>query len=354
MKNKTRLALIFVTALSVFGAANPSFARVGSPSSSSRPSSSSARPSSMSAPRSAPAPSYSAPSRAGAGSNVGMQRSEAMSQARSAPPSAPPAAYSRPPASYSNQPAAPAPANGYSAGQMAAAGVGGAVVGGILGHAMTNTTPNNGYNNGYNNGSGGTVNYQSGASANPNYGAPSTVIPMSAPVQHSSGFGFGSFLLLVAFGFLAFYAYRKYSAAQATGPSFNSSTADYAAAGSMSSSGELSLLGECTRIYNAVQTANNLADKNALIAACTPDVSDELCRQINDRGNTQADSQVIRVEVVNNRVLDYRNTQGSEVGSIHFRSLISENGAPAEEISELWHFTRKSGSSWKLAGIEIM
>ena len=396
-KYKSIAAVLVAGALAV--ASVPAAARVGAPAPAPAKPAPAAKP--AAAPAVAPAKAATL-SRAGGGADSGMKRSNVMAQARAQQPAAAPApAPARPVPNYGNSAgnayaaAAPAqapaqqPKQGYSGRQVAGAVAAGAVGGYLLHEATRPATPpaypQPGYQPGYQ--AGYQPGYQPGyapapaptpttapvAYDQPRYQQPAPVqaapqVVQYAPApQQSSGLGaFGWLVILAALGGIGYVLYRKFSGAQTAGvrstgyaPGGSSSTARSAfstvpAASSDGSSNaiEQDLLNGAGKLFNEVQQANNRGDKAAMARLVDETYVSTLTEGIDSR-TEPSDTQVLSLQVIGNRVLGFEREAEQYVGSVHFQAMISEGGAPAETIQEVWHFVRPlDGGSWKLAGIE--
>ncbi len=360
----------FVSLLSVaiMAASLPVQARAGASSGGAR--------SAPAASRSAPAPSRAAPAPATPQrvTSGGMQRSDVMSQARAQSPNTPRVAPAPAPA------AAPAPVTsnygttqqqqqqrqGYSGGQMAGAAAAAGVGGYLLGRATAPTpapaaAPHAGYapgtSGGYVQGSpnGYAQNGDYGPATHPYQGAPA---PMGmAPSSSSGGMGFfGMLLILALLGGFAYFMYRRFSEQNAgAARSFGSSAARSSNAFSQGSStpvAETELLNRAPKMFRDVQNANNAGDKAALERLVDESFLPQLVADIDNRAEPSRTS-VMNLDVVGDRVLGFTREGYRYVGSVQFNALISEGGAPAETVEEVWHFVRNvDGGEWKLAGIE--
>lgn len=339
-----RRSVLAVSLLAMTIGSLPAEARVGSPSAASRSVSvSSARPSA------APA----APGRIGGGQSIGMQRSTVMSSVRSAPAPvqapAPLASVARP--SAQSIPMAPSAAasvkkdRSWVAPALAGAAVGAAATYALSDHgnhqapqqyapapAQPQYAPQVGQ--------GYTGGVQGG------YAAPMTAPAVAAP-QSSSGFGFGSLLVLLVLGGVGFMAYRMVTGNQSSKTSSGIKSATPVAS-AVSGSSDFAVTAK--QFFIDLQNLNNAGDMDALKQKTTPDIYEALAHDIHTRTAASTTS----VVQLNAEVVD-ETTEGSRrIVSVRFIGLVSEspNHAP-DAVDEVWHFVQEAGDTrWKVAGIE--
>lgn len=380
MKMQKLVAAIAV--VSMMAGSFPVEARVGSSSfSSSRSTSPSAATRTYT-----PAPSYqsksyssaTSPSRLGGGGSVGMTRSDVTAQARQQSQGttvknygnvgAAPAPTYRSPSYTAPAPTYQAPARqGYSGAHVAGAAIAGAAVGALAANAMhnNNNAPvivNN--NPGYvpqgggvvvGNGQGGVVvdNGQGGVVVGSPVVAGGTVA-MAPAVVHSSGFGFGSFLLmLLLLGVVAFVLYRVFGSSSNSSFSAPVSRVNEDDEEEHDLAQARGLLSQAESMFRQLQDVNNRGDKAALERMTTEDVFASFAQDIDNR-SAPSQTRVISVNVVGNQVMGFTRESNRYVGSIHFRALVNEGeGRANDDVDEVWHFVKDlNGGQWKLAGIE--
>jgi hypothetical protein len=64
---------------------------------------------------------------------------------------------------------------------------------------------------------------------------------------------------------------------------------------------------------------------------------------------------VLGLQIKDNRVLDFRQEAGRQVGSIYFVAELDEVDGLPTVVEEVWHFVKPNQSTaWKLAGIEAL
>jgi hypothetical protein len=179
----------------------------------------------------------------------------------------------------------------------------------------------------------------------------------AAPIpQSSSGAGFGSFVLVLMLGAIAFVVYRKMSASKGDKKPFssplNSGMALQPAAPVVSQvSDETSeLVAMAEKAFSNMQDMHNRGDLQGLREATTDDLFPGIEEEI--KGRTEVSrTAVVRVS---GAVVDQVEEQGQTVLSVRLRALVSEHPDQApESVDEVWHFIRLSNAKdWKLAGIE--
>lgn len=355
-----RRSVLAVSLLAMTIGSLPAEARVGSPSAASRSVSvSSARPSA------APA----APGRIGGGQSIGMQRSTVMSSVRSAPAPvqapAPLASVARP--SAQSIPMAPSAAASVKKDR---SWVAPALAGAAVGAAATYALSDHGNHQAPQQyapapaqpqyapqpqqyvpqpqqpqyapqvGQGYTGGVQGG------YAAPMTAPAVAAP-QSSSGFGFGSLLVLLVLGGVGFMAYRMVTGNQSSKTSSGIKSATPVAS-AVSGSSDFAVTAK--QFFIDLQNLNNAGDMDALKQKTTPDIYEALAHDIHTRTAASTTS----VVQLNAEVVD-ETTEGSRrIVSVRFVGLVSEspNHAP-DAVDEVWHFVQEAGDTrWKVAGIE--
>lgn len=359
-----RRSILAVSLLAMTIGSLPAEARVGSSSSSSsRSSASVSRPSFTS----------SAPSRIGGGRSLGIQRQSVMSSVRSAPAQipAPLANVTRP--SSPSMPMAPGAAapvkkdRSWVAPALAGAAVGAAATYALSDHGTHQAPPQHapapaqpqyapqympqqpqympqqqpqyapqagqGYNGGVQGG----------------YAAPMAapaMAPAAAP-QSSSGFGFGTVLLLLALGGIGFVAYRLVTTKQgSTTPSGFKPIKSVAPV----ASGSSDFAATAKQLFIDLQNLNNAGDMDALKLKTTPDIYEALAHDIHSRDAASTTS----VVQLNAEVVDEMTEGARRIVSVRFIGLVSESPDRAPDaVDEVWHFVQESGDAcWKVAGIE--
>lgn len=361
-------SLVSLLSVAVLATSLPVHARAGASSGGAR--------SAPSAARAAPAPARAAPAPAAAPQRVatgGMQRSDAMAQARAqspanaqrvAPQAAPAPTQAPAPANYATTQQPQQQRQGYSGGQMAgaaaAAGVGGFLLGRVTAPTPAAPAPGVAPHGGYAPGAAGG---QPGTAMNGDFGPGShaysgAAAPMGVAPSGSSGMGFlGMLIILMLLGGFAYFMYRRFSEQKAGSfSSFGTNTARSSNAYSQGTSttpvAETELLNRAPKLFRDVQNANNAGDKAALERLVDESFLPQLVADIDNRSEPSRTS-VMKLDVVGDRVLGFTREGYRYVGSVHFDALISEGGAPAETVEEVWHFVRNvDGGEWKLAGIE--
>lgn len=274
--------------------------------------------------------------RLGGGQSMGMQRDSVMSNVRN------PAASTTNPSTYvpapssSVSPQTAAPQQGYRPGWGTVAGA--AALAGAAGYAMGNhegapgTLMQNAPAGGYN---GGDQMMQNGA-----------VNGFGAMQPHSSGGSWFWVLLLLGACGAGFYYLSRRQATVFSGTKGGFGNASISSGLPPISSGGFksndSIYSIAEQLFRDLQAVNNSGDAAQLRSLCTPALAAELESSLG--GNTQIMS--VRATVVDD---------SDAVASVHYQSVIMEDGRHPEEIDEVWHFVRNqqsSGSPWLLAGIE--
>lgn len=268
--------------------------------------------------------------------------------------------------------------SGYSGAQVAGAAALAGVAGYALGHSTSsdkapapayNTPASPGYTGGNSVGANGNYGADAPAAA---YNAPGQG-PSAAPAyakaaeQSSSGFPWGLlFILLLIAGGVAFYFHQKRKAPTTGGratatPDIGFTVRDTAPVApafrdtSSTSAAEQSLLVEGPQLFRDMQDANNRNSISELKSMTAPgDLQDTVVRMANDRklGKGPANqTEVLNLEVVQGRVLEFEKVGDTEIGSLHFAAQVTENGEEGQ-FEEVWNFVRAPGEKWKLIGID--
>lgn len=111
--------------------------------------------------------------------------------------------------------------------------------------------------------------------------------------------------------------------------------------------------------YVRLQAAYDAKNLNDLREFTTPEVFAEIQLQLHERGEAENHTNVMRLEA---ELLDVeprsQNIGGTEmesyVASVKFAALLQEErDKSAEQVSEIWHFSKEVGSArWKVAGLQ--
>ncbi len=117
---------------------------------------------------------------------------------------------------------------------------------------------------------------------------------------------------------------------------------------------EETFLREMKKQFLDLQAAYDQNDLLKLRETTTPSVFSEIKAQLQERGDTQNRTEVVRL---NMQLLDVVKEQGAEidmyVASVSFSGLIKENNEEAAEFKEIWHLQKESADSrWLIAGIQ--
>ncbi len=105
-------------------------------------------------------------------------------------------------------------------------------------------------------------------------------------------------------------------------------------------------------IFIRMQAANDTADLNDLRGFTTPELFASLRLELQERGNTQQHTDVVKVDA---RVIDYASEAERNVVSVRFSGLIREDKDSAEQpFDEVWHLVKPVDASreWAIAGIQ--
>jgi hypothetical protein len=170
--------------------------------------------------------------------------------------------------------------------------------------------------------------------------------PAAAP-QSSSGFGFGTVLLLLALGGIGFVAYRLVTTKQgSTTPSGFKPIKSVAPV----ASGSSDFVATAKQLFIDLQNLNNAGDMDALKLKTTPDIYEALAHDIHSRDAASTTS----VVQLNAEVVDEMTEGARRIVSVRFIGLVSESPDRAPDaVDEVWHFVQESGDAcWKVAGIE--
>lgn len=176
--------------------------------------------------------------------------------------------------------------------------------------------------------------------------------PTAQPVQPASsgGFGFGSFLVLLALLGGGYLVYRKMKGDNMTQAKATTGRSAYSASVAPKADDANDLQVIARRFFEELQVLNNKGDLAELKKRLTPEMFEILGGDIRER---TAASQTTVVSVTPTLV-DSTNEGHQDVASIHYAALISESPEEApEKVEEVWHFVKTKGTStWLLAGIE--
>jgi predicted lipid-binding transport protein (Tim44 family) len=105
-------------------------------------------------------------------------------------------------------------------------------------------------------------------------------------------------------------------------------------------------------IFIRLQTANDTADLDDLRRFTTPELFSSIRLDIQERGATTQQTDVVKVEA---EVLDVANEADRQVVSVRFHGQVAEEkGAAATDFNEVWHLVKPhdDSRSWAIAGIE--
>jgi len=396
--------LMAAIALALLASGFNAEARLGKSSSASRSSgySSPSRPSGATAPR----PYTPPPSRIGGGTSGGMQRSDAMNQARAmrGAPASPapagtaagaagaaggssmigrnvaPAAPVAPGVAPGAAPGTPAAPRGFSTGQMIGGAAAGALGGYVLGRAMapdaapppattgaagtsadSPAAPTAGQTPaGTTGGAGGAWNAGNtdGTSASAQDARGGVGLPGN-PDSSRGGPSMMPFLLLLALlAGAVLYFFKKKSGALvgANARKSPSSGLGFGQGEGIAplNSPEQELLAQAPGIYRRLQDANNAADTVQMRRLVDESYLPVLLNALPNRVEPSR-TRVLSLDIKENRVLDFRQEGGKQVGSIYFVARLDEGDGAANLVEEVWHFVKPNQSAdWKLAGIEAL
>jgi hypothetical protein len=117
-------------------------------------------------------------------------------------------------------------------------------------------------------------------------------------------------------------------------------------------SAEQELLAQAPGIYRRLQDANNAADTVQLKRLVDERYLPVLLSALPNRIEPSR-TRVLSLDIKDNRVLDFSQETGSQVGSIYFVAELDEGDGVPHLVEEVWHFAKPAQSpAWKLAGIE--
>jgi predicted lipid-binding transport protein (Tim44 family) len=105
-------------------------------------------------------------------------------------------------------------------------------------------------------------------------------------------------------------------------------------------------------IFIRLQTANDTADLEDLRKFTTPELFSSIRLDIQERGNTPQQTDVLKVDA---EVLDVANEAERQVVSVRFHGqVVEEKGAAPTAFNEVWHLVKPNDDSrsWAIAGIE--
>jgi len=106
------------------------------------------------------------------------------------------------------------------------------------------------------------------------------------------------------------------------------------------------------QIFIRLQAANDTADLNDLRAFTTPELFASLRLDLQERGETAQQTDVVKIDA---EVLDVAREDGRQIVSVRFHGLIRElRDAAAADFDEVWHLVKPDDDSrpWAIAGIE--
>ncbi|WP_421883470.1 Tim44 domain-containing protein [Methylibium sp.] len=106
------------------------------------------------------------------------------------------------------------------------------------------------------------------------------------------------------------------------------------------------------QIFIRLQAANDTAELNDLRAFTTPELFASLRLDLQERGETAQQTDVVKIDA---EVLDVAREDGRQVVSVRFHGLVRElRDAAAADFDEVWHLVKPDDDSrpWAIAGIE--
>jgi len=165
-------------------------------------------------------------------------------------------------------------------------------------------------------------------------------------------------LLLALLAGAALYFFKKKSGVLA-GPNVRkslSSGLDLGQGGGSATldSSEQELLAQAPGIYRRLQDANNAADTAQMTRLVDESYLPVLLSAFPNRVEPSR-TRVLGLDIKENRVLDFRQEGGRQVGSIYFVARLDEGDGVPNLVEEVWHFVKPTQSrDWKLAGIEVL
>ena len=129
--------------------------------------------------------------------------------------------------------------------------------------------------------------------------------------------------------------------------------ASAAAAPSLPADFDVAAFGRIARmIFIRMQTANDSADLADLRSFTTPEMFAAVRLDLQERGNAEQTTDVVRVDA---EVLEVAREEGRQIVSVRFSGLIREEASgPTEPFDEVWHLVRPDDGSrdWAIAGIQ--
>ena len=105
-------------------------------------------------------------------------------------------------------------------------------------------------------------------------------------------------------------------------------------------------------IFIRLQAAHDTADLDDLRRFTTPDLFSSIRLDIQERGATPQQTDVLKVDA---EVLDVAEEADRQIVSVRFHGqMIEEKGAAPTDFNEVWHLVKPHGDSgaWAIAGIE--
>jgi predicted lipid-binding transport protein (Tim44 family) len=105
-------------------------------------------------------------------------------------------------------------------------------------------------------------------------------------------------------------------------------------------------------IFIRLQTAHDTADLDDLRRFTTPELFASVRLDIQERGATPQQTDVLKVE---SEVLDVVHEDGRQIVSVRFHGqVVEERGAAPTDFNEVWHLVKPDDDSrdWAIAGIE--
>lgn len=292
--------------------------------------------------------SSASPSRAGAGNNTGMQRNNVVNNERQN------GQATQQPSQQQGQQTAQqtqqqAPQQQSTPGKFGMGTVAGAAVAGAAAGYLLNSHNNN---QNYQNGSNG--NGASGQFGDPNNGQANNGQPAS------SGFPWGSILMLLIAGFGLMWLYKRSSGFKAVGETMKevlnpqsalpasmplNSTSTFNT-GSFNAENQ-AFEAEALKFFIALQEANNRGDVKFMQNYSVGEMQEALISDIQNR-TSPSGSIFSRLAA---KVVDMTTEANQQIASVRFTGLAGEMNSPLEPLDEVWHLVRQSGE-WQLAGIE--
>ena len=105
-------------------------------------------------------------------------------------------------------------------------------------------------------------------------------------------------------------------------------------------------------IFIRMQAANDSGDLNDLRAFTTPEMFAAAKLDLNERGGTTQQTDVVQIDA---KVVDVAEEAQRQIVSVRFKGLVrEEKGGAATDFDEVWHLVRPTDGSreWAIAGIQ--